>query len=169
MLTGLAPVWRPEARLLIVGSFPGAASLQAQQYYAHPRNAFWPLIGTLLGLRDLPSRPYEQRLQALVEHRIALWDAVAACERPGSLDADIRDARPSDLAALAARLPALQAVACNGAKAYRQAAKLLPSHALLPMPSTSPAHAGLPFAAKCASWRNALLEIQLEFDAVAKP
>lgn len=80
-LVGLAPVFDARARLLVLGSFPGAASLQAAQYYAHPRNAFWPVMGALLGEADLPARPYAERLQTLRRHRVALWDAVAACRR----------------------------------------------------------------------------------------
>jgi hypoxanthine-DNA glycosylase len=155
-LNGLAPVWRADARLLILGSFPGAASLQAQQYYAHPRNAFWPAMGAVLALPDLLQRPYAERLQALVDGRIALWDAVAACERPGSLDADIRAAEPSDLPDLLARLPALRAIACNGAEAHRQASASLPGRSLLKLPSTSPAHARRSQADKCADWAQSL-------------
>ncbi len=157
-LSGLAPVWRADAELLILGSFPGAASLQAAQYYAHPRNAFWPLMAALLGQADLPQRSYAERLQALIEHRIALWDAVAACVRPGSLDSAIRNAEPAALPDLVARLPALRAIACNGDTAYRQTLALLPGvpWPLLRLPSTSPAHAGLSLADKRAAWRAQL-------------
>ncbi len=155
-LSGLAPVWRADARLLILGSFPGAASLQAQQYYAHPRNAFWPAMAVLLGQPELPQRLYAERLQALVAHRIALWDAVASCERPGSLDADIRAAEPSDLPDLLTRLPELRAIACNGAEAHRQVRGLWADRALLKLPSTSPAHASLTQADKCVEWAQAL-------------
>jgi hypoxanthine-DNA glycosylase len=155
-LNGLPPVWRADARLLILGSFPGAASLQAQQYYAHPRNAFWPAMAALLALPDLPQRPYAARLQTLVDRGIALWDAVAACERPGSLDADIRAAEPSDLPELLARLPDLRAIACNGAEAHRQASAALPGRALLRLPSTSPAHARRSLHDKCAQWSQTL-------------
>ena len=157
-LVGLAPVWRPDARLLVLGSFPGAASLQAQQYYAHPRNAFWPVMAALTSAPDLTQQPYAQRLLRLQAAGIALWDAVAECEREGSLDSAIRDAQPSSLADLVARLPGLRAIACNGATAYRQTARLLPGAPwpLLQLPSTSPAHAGLPLAAKIQAWREAL-------------
>ena len=89
---GLAPVWRADAELLILGSFPGQASLAARQYYAHPRNAFWPLMAALTGESDLAQQPYAARLQRLLHHRIALWDVVDRCVRPGSLDSAIRAA-----------------------------------------------------------------------------
>jgi hypoxanthine-DNA glycosylase len=157
-LVGLAPVFDARARLLVLGSFPGAASLQAAQYYAHPRNAFWPVMGALIGEADLIARPYAERLQALRRHRVALWDAVAACARVGSLDTAIEAAEPSDLGELVARLPKLRAIACNGALAHRQTLLALPGAGLpvLRLPSTSPAHAGLSLAAKIDTWRAAL-------------
>ncbi len=157
-LAGLAPVWRVDARVLVLGSFPGAASLGALQYYAHPRNAFWPLMAALLNDAELPARPYAERLRCLVDGGIALWDAVASCEREGSLDTAIRDAQPSDLRALVARLPQLRLIACNGATAHRETARLLPGAPwpLLKLPSTSPAHAGLDFSTKRDAWRSAL-------------
>lgn len=157
-LVGLAPVFDARARLLVLGSFPGAASLQAAQYYAHPRNAFWPVMAALVGEADLVARPYVERLQALRGHRIALWDAVAACQREGSLDTAIAAAEPSDLAELIVRLPGLQAIACNGALAHRQTLLALgePGLPVLRLPSTSPAHAGLRLVDKIATWRAGL-------------
>ena len=84
-LSGLAPVIDGGIRMLILGSFPGAASLAAQQYYAHPRNQLWRLASALTG-EDLAGLPYEQRLARLLAHRIGLWDVLQACERRGSLD-----------------------------------------------------------------------------------
>lgn len=157
-LSGLAPVWRADARLLILGSFPGAASLAAAQYYAHPRNAFWPLMAALTGQAELVARPYEQRLQALIDARIALWDAVTTCVRSGSLDSAIRAAEPSDLADLVSRLPGLRAIACNGDSSHRQTLVLLPGAPwpILRLPSTSPAHAGMSLQGKQTAWRTAL-------------
>lgn len=157
-LVGLAPVFDAQARLLVLGSFPGAASLQAAQYYAHPRNAFWPVMAALTGVPDLATRPYAERLQALRDHRIALWDAVAACRREGSLDTAIEAAEPSDLRELVARLPRLRAVACNGALAHRQALLALGAVDLpvLRLPSTSPAHAGRSLTDKMATWQAEL-------------
>lgn len=157
-LVGLAPVFDAHARLLVLGSFPGAASLQAAQYYAHPRNAFWPVMGALLGQADLLARPYDERLLVLRRHQVALWDAVAACRREGSLDTAIEAAEPSDLRELVARLPRLRAIACNGALAHKQALLALGEVAVpvLRLPSTSPAHAGRSLVDKTAAWRAAL-------------
>ena len=155
---GLPPVWREDAELLLLGSFPGQASLAAGQYYAHPRNAFWPLVGALLGEPDLPKWPYEARLQRLVERGVALWDVVDRCIRPGSLDADIRAAQPTALPELVARLPRLRAIGCNGARAWREARTALPGcpWPLLALPSSSPALASLSPDAKRNAWLQAL-------------
>lgn len=157
-LVGLAPVFDARAVLLVLGSFPGVASLRATQYYAHPRNAFWPVMGALLGDVGLAARPYADRLSSLRAHRVALWDAVAACRRDGSLDTAIEAAEPSDLPHLVARLPKLRAIACNGALAHRQTLLALGGVPLpvLRLPSTSPAHAGLRLADKVEAWRAAL-------------
>lgn len=157
-LVGLAPVFDAGARLLLLGSFPGAASLQAAQYYAHPRNAFWPVMADLLGEPGLGTRPYAERLDLLRQRRVALWDAVASCHREGSLDMAIQAAEPSDLPELLARLPQLRAIGCNGALAHRQTLQVLgsPPWPVLRLPSTSPAHAGLGLADKIAAWRAAL-------------
>lgn len=157
-LQGLAPVFDARARVLVLGSFPGAASLQAAQYYAHPRNAFWPVMAALLGAADLPALPYAERLQALRERGVALWDAVTSCQREGSLDSAIEAAEPSDLPGLVARLPELRVIACNGALAHRQTLLALPVPGVpvLRLPSTSPAHAGLRLADKIAAWHAGL-------------
>jgi hypoxanthine-DNA glycosylase len=157
-LTGLAPVFDAGIRVLVLGSFPGAASLQAAQYYAHPRNAFWPVMAALLGDASLPTLPYEQRLRRLLQGRVGLWDAVTSCQREGSLDTAIAEAEPSDLAQLLPRLPALRAVACNGALAHRETLAILgdPALPVLRLPSTSPAHAGLSLADKIDAWRTGL-------------
>src|SRR3954467_304725 len=99
MLQGLPPVIAPDARLVVLGSFSGAASLAAQQYYGHSRNAFWPLLSALWG-EDLVALPYPGRIAALHRHRVGLWDVHAGCEREGSLDSAIRAAVPNDLSLL---------------------------------------------------------------------
>jgi double-stranded uracil-DNA glycosylase len=148
------PVTRPDTRLLVLGSLPGAVSLARQRYYAHPQNLFWRLIGAVIA-RDLMPLDYEARLAALLEARIGLWDTVAAATRKGSLDADIRLHEASDLAALAATLPDLKAVAFNGATSARIGRKQLAAIsdlALIDLPSSSPAYASLPFERKLEAW-----------------
>jgi TDG/mug DNA glycosylase family protein len=148
------PPWvTPATRLLILGSLPGDASLAARQYYAHPRNQFWHLMGHVLG-EDLATLPYDQRLAALARRHIGLWDAVASAKRHGSLDTAIREHVANPLANLAASLPHLKAVACNGQKAAQIAARELASNGLpvIALPSSSPAHAAMPLAEKQRHW-----------------
>ena len=153
VLEGLPPIAGRGARLLLLGSFPGAASLAVQQYYGHPRNQFWAILSALWGV-DLVAMNYRGRVAALKQHGLAVWDVYAACRRAGSLDSAIGDATPNDLAALAARLPSLVAIAHNGsesARAMRITRTLgLPVHRL---PSTSPANASWSFERKRAAWQ----------------
>lgn len=153
-LLGLAPIAPRDARVLVLGSFPGVASLQAQQYYAHPRNQFWPILAALWGV-DLPSLPYARRVAEARRRGLAVWDVYAACRREGSLDSAIEAAEPNDLAALVARLPRLVAIAHNGGESARAMpitrALGLPVHRL---PSTSPANASWRFERKLAAWRE---------------
>ena len=157
MLIGLAPLASSGTRLLILGSFPGAASLAAQQYYAHPRNQFWPILQAIWPDSPMNSgvKSYEIRSDNLLARGLGLWDVYAACERDGSLDADIRQAVPSDLAGLVAGCPGLQAIAHNGGESFKHArltgAFGLPVHRL---PSSSPAHASWSFERKLAAWRT---------------
>lgn len=152
LLQGLPPVVGPVTRLLLLGSFPGLASLAAQQYYAHPRNQFWPLLSSLWGI-DLRALSYPARLDELRERGLGLWDIYASCRRVGSLDSAITDAELNPLAELAATLPLLRAAAHNGAESARAAhitrALGLPAHRL---PSTSPANASWSFDRKRAAW-----------------
>lgn len=136
----LPPVAAPDARLLVLGSLPGARSLAEARYYAHPRNQFWRLMGAVLDA-PLDALPYADRLATVRAHGLALWDTVATAHRRGSLDAAIRDAAPNDLPALLARLPLMRAVACNGALATRLARAALAGIDLpvVPLPSSSPA------------------------------
>ncbi|WP_024303091.1 DNA-deoxyinosine glycosylase [Pseudogulbenkiania sp. MAI-1] len=134
------PVVSPEVRLLILGSLPGDASLAAGQYYAHPRNQFWRLLGEMLG-KPLAEMAYADRLDCLLAHRVGLWDVVARAERKGSLDAALNDVEHNDLLALTRSLPRLEAVAFNGGTAFRAARRLAGSPlALLALPSSSPAY-----------------------------
>ncbi|MEK6669617.1 MAG: DNA-deoxyinosine glycosylase [Pseudomonadota bacterium] len=156
-LSGLAPVVAPGARLLVLGSFPSAASLQAQQYYAHPRNHFWPILSALWGLSGdaaLQHRPYAERLPLAHAHGLAIWDVYAGCEREGSLDSAIREAELNDLPGLVRQVPTLRAIAHNGGESARH--KRLTQALGLPvtqLPSTSPANASWSFERKLAAWR----------------
>ena len=154
-LQGLPPAIGPHCALLVLGSFPGVASLQAQQYYGHPRNHFWPLVGRLLQL-DLVAMPYAQRLAAAQARGLGLWDVYARCQRVGSLDADIRQAVLNDLQGLPQRAPGLRVLAHNGgesARARRHTEALgLP---VLRLPSSSPANASWSFDRKLQAWRAA--------------
>jgi hypoxanthine-DNA glycosylase len=154
VLQGLPPVIARHTRLVLLGSFPGAASLAAGQYYAHPRNQFWPLLSALLG-DDLMALSYARRLQRLRAHGLGLWDVIAECQREGSLDSAIRAARYNDLSSLRRRAPQLVAVAHNGgesARAMRTTAAL--GLAAYRLPSSSPANASWSFERKLATWRE---------------
>jgi hypoxanthine-DNA glycosylase len=158
LLRSLPPVLAPHTRLVVLGSFPGVASLRAQQYYAHPRNQFWPLLSALWNV-DLVGLPYPRRLAEASARGLGLWDVYASCRRAGSLDSAIRDAVFNDLASLQQRAPQLQAVAHNGgesARAMRQTRTL--GVAVIRLPSTSPANASWSFDRKLAAWRTAFVE-----------
>lgn len=150
------PVVAPDTRLLLLGSLPGEASLAAGRYYAHPRNQFWRLIGAVIGDDRLPALPYDDRIAALRDARVGLWDVIASARRKGSLDAAIRDAAHAPLGELIPRLPALRAVAFNGGTAARIGrGQLGPVPvALIDLPSSSPAYAAMPFADKRRQWLN---------------
>ena len=148
------PVVRPDTRLLVLGSLPGAISLARQRYYAHPRNLLWRLIGAVIE-KDLVPLAYEARLEALLDAHVGLWDTVASATREGSLDAAIRLHEASDLAALAATLPALRAIAFNGGTSARIGRRQLAGVegcALIDLPSSSPAYASLSFERKREAW-----------------
>ncbi len=156
MLTGLPPLVSSQTRLLILGSFPGVASLAAQRYYGHPQNHFWPILSAIW-----PSSPintgassYENNSKILLEKGLGLWDVYAACEREGSLDSKIRQAELNDLAGLIAGCPSLEAIAHNGGESFKHAritaAFGLPVYRL---PSTSPANASWSFDRKVEAWR----------------
>ncbi len=156
---GFPPIAGPSARLLILGSLPGRASLAARQYYAHPRNAFWPILGSLLGFA--PDIPYDERVAALVAARIAVWDVCAAATRPGSLDSAIVRAsvKANDFAGFFHKCPGIRRVAFNGEKAetlYRRHGLPSAGLAFVRLPSTSPAHAGMSSAEKRRRWASFL-------------
>jgi TDG/mug DNA glycosylase family protein len=154
LLTGLPPVLDRDIHVLILGSFPGEKSLAAKQYYAHPRNQFWPLMSAVLA-EDLVGLPYRERLVRLLAHRIGLWDVIAACERQGSLDTAIRHAQANDFAALKQCCPQLARVCFNG----KTSGKLAPEFSsagfeTLVLPSSSPANAQFSFVQKLVIWQK---------------
>ena len=157
-LTGLAPVVSDRTVVLVLGSFPGAASLRAGQYYAHPQNHFWRIAQTLWPQHPLPGREhYDQRCAWLLARGLGLWDVYASCERVGSLDTRIRNAQVNDFASLRGRCPRLAAIAHNGGESFRHAR----STALLGvpvsrLPSTSPANASWSFERKLTAWAELL-------------
>lgn len=162
-VTSFAPLSRPFATVLILGSMPGAASLKAQQYYAHPRNIFWPIMAGIVGFDA--GAPYDARVEALTGAGIAVWDVLQSCVRPGSLDSAIQAGTrvPNDFAAFFAAHPGILLVCFNGAEAQQSFIRYvlpgLPAADLryVRLPSTSPAHA-MAFDRKLAAWREALAE-----------
>jgi len=151
---GLPPVARPDARLFILGSLPGDASLAAQRYYAHPTNQFWRLLGSAIE-EDLQSLAYDQRLERLAERRIGLWDVIGSASRRGSLDQSIRDFEHNRIEHLLRDFAHLRIIAFNGSTAARIGRGLIaPPPAdveLLDLPSSSAANTR-PFAEKAAEW-----------------
>ncbi|MDR7058086.1 MULTISPECIES: DNA-deoxyinosine glycosylase [unclassified Sphingopyxis] len=143
----------PDTRLLILGSLPGVRSLAEQQYYAHPTNQFWRLLGAVIG-QPLADLPYADRLAALREAKVGLWDVIRSAERHMSSDSQIREAEAHDLAALIADLPDLRMIAFNGGKAAAIGRKQLPpleGITIVDLPSSSAAHT-IGFAAKRDRW-----------------
>lgn len=151
---GLAPIARPDARLFILGSLPGDASLAAQRYYAHPTNQFWRLLGSAMG-EELNALDYGDRLVRLAARRIGLWDVIASAARHGSLDQAIRGAEHNRIAQIAQGYPDLRVIAFNGATAAAIGRKSIgavsPGIDLIDLPSSSAANTR-PFAEKAAAW-----------------
>ncbi len=152
------PVWDSRSRLLILGSFPSAASREVGFYYGHPRNRFWQMLEVVFEQPVPMDR--SGRIGFLLHHRLALWDALSSCEVVGSSDASIRNAVPNDLASILDAAPIARVLA-NGQLAGRAAKAALPprfASYLTVLPSTSPANAAWPLARLSAAWRSALLE-----------
>lgn len=151
-----APVVNRSTGLLILGSLPGDASLARSQYYAHPQNKFWELVGAVIAV-DLRALDYQARLQTLLTHGIGLWDVVASAQRSGSLDSRIQNHTGNDIAGLIATLPQLKAIAFNGGTAAKHGLKQLDSLAadyqIIALPSSSPAYT-LAFEQKLQAWRS---------------
>jgi hypoxanthine-DNA glycosylase len=151
---GLPPVARSDARLFVLGSLPGDASLAARRYYAHPTNQFWRLLGAAIG-EELQPLAYEARLERLAERRVGLWDVIASASRRGSLDQAIREAEHNRIGQLLHDFSELRAIAFNGSTASAVGRKLignpLPHLTLLDLPSSSAANTRT-FAEKAAAW-----------------
>ncbi|WP_082521990.1 DNA-deoxyinosine glycosylase [Ramlibacter sp. Leaf400] len=161
---GFHALARSDARVLVLGTLPGERSLACSEYYAHPQNRFWSIVGDILGFDPLGS--YDARVQHLLDHRIALWDVCAAAERPGSLDSSIRSetVAPNDFSSFFADHPGIVRVCFNGQHAAKLFQRLvretlpadLPCDWVL-LPSTSPANASTPLEEKRRAWAQALL------------
>jgi hypoxanthine-DNA glycosylase len=157
VLTGLPPLVSVQTRLLILGSFPGAASLAAQQYYGHPRNHFWPILQAIwpASSGNTCASSYQIRSEWLLSKGLGLWDVYANCEREGSLDSRIRRPVLNDLTSLKARCPELAAIAHNGGESFKHARHTEPlGLPVYRLPSTSPANAAWSFERKLAAWRE---------------
>jgi TDG/mug DNA glycosylase family protein len=145
------PVWAEDARLLILGTMPSVKSLEQGFYYAHPRNAFWPIMFDLLG--ETPSDDVEDKKRLLIRHGIALWDVAESAIRPGSLDSAIRDAVPNDIPGLLKKCPRVKKILLNGTTALSLFRRLVPPQGVewTLLPSTSPANT-MPYEKKRAAW-----------------
>lgn len=161
-----APAAQEGCTALILGSLPGDASLQAAQYYAHPRNAFWKIMGRVCGFSA--ELPYGERLKMLNNAGIALWDIVFSGARQGSLDSNIRDEKPNDIMALLQAYPTIRTICCNGGTAHRYLKRYFPAlfvrqrWSVQLLPSTSPAAARLSFEEKLHAYQTALAPLLTE-------
>ena len=146
-------------KILILGTMPGTLSLLHQQYYAHPQNTFWKIIFGAYGLE--PENSYKKRLAFLLSKNLGLWDTLQHCERPGSLDSNIKNEHPNDFKELFTQYPNIKSIAFNGKSAYKFFEKYIgveTNHTYFILPSTSPANAGKNFEAKLADWEKVLLQ-----------
>lgn len=157
-ISGFPPIVQKDARILILGSMPSVTSLAKEEYYGHPRNAFWKILYSLY--EEPYEQNYERRCCFLKSHSLALWDVFASCEREGSLDQNIQNVTFNPLKELIEGLPDLQCVFCNGTKSYTSFKKYAKANQLsipfFKLPSTSPADAKLHFEDKLAMWRQIL-------------
>ena len=151
-LQSFEPVVTDHSRVLILGSMPGTASLAAGEYYAHPRNASWPMLFEYFG--EPVSADYACRLNLIRDHDLALWDVCHRCSREGSLDTAIRHPELNDIDGLV-RTCGIGTVLCNGQKAGALLRRKMPAVPVLILPSTSPALT-LPYSEKCRIWHSAL-------------
>lgn len=156
-LCAFPPIIGQKPGILILGTMPGVRSLQEQQYYAHPQNQFWRIMGDIYGAG--PDLPYEERLEILKNKGVAVWDVLQSCIREGSMDSDIRHATPNDFKAFFREYPAIRLVVFDSAKAeeiFQKTQGDFPLIRFCRVPSPSPAHARLRYAEKLTLWREAL-------------
>lgn len=156
-ISSLEPVYTAGSTVLILGSMPGAESLRKQQYYAHPRNAFWKIMGDVCGFDA--EQPYRMKIQSLKDAGISVWDVFKECERIGSLDSQIRSAEPNDIIGLSKRFKKLKGIILNGRTAFKGFERNLSGYLNIPYncaPSTSPANAAMTYPEKLRQWKKAL-------------
>lgn len=157
-LYSFPPIAGPTAKILILGSMPGQASLDANQYYAHPRNLFWKLMAEMLGFQ--PTQPYDEKAAHLIKAHVAVWDVLQSCQRQGSLDVHIRHEEPNDFPSFLKTHPHIQAIFFNGDKAATSFKRFVQPQlqgselALIRLPSTSPANASQNYEMKRDAWRQ---------------
>ncbi len=148
------PIIDDHSEIIILGSIPGVKSLEKQQYYGHPQNKFWKIIFELLD--EEFTVDYEQRIQILKKHHIALWDVIDSCERKGSLDSEIKNEEANQIEELLEDHPNIKAIFCNGGKSYKNLQKILEKNYKIPvflLPSTSPLHT-MSFEKKLEDWKK---------------
>lgn len=157
MIESFAPIIPENARILILGTMPGAMSLQKQQYYGFPQNAFWKILFSYFRQADVPQN-YSERVKLLHEQKIALWDVLANCDRKGSLDIHIKNQMPNNIPKLIQQQPTIEKILFNGKESYKYFSKSFPelvdfAHEVIP--STSPANT-VKFTTKLEIWSEAL-------------
>ena len=160
-ISSFPPIINENSKILILGSIPGVKSLEMQQYYAHPQNKFWKIICEIFNEEFTTN--YQQRIEILEKHHIALWDVIDTCERKGSLDSEIRNEEANKIEELLQNFPNIKAIFCNGQKSYKNLQKILGKKFRMPiivLPSTSPAYAGLSYFDKLKLWYIILEKLQ---------
>ena len=153
-ISSFPPVVYQDSEILILGSIPGAKSLEMQEYYAHPQNKFWSIVFELFN-EDF-TKDYQQKLQILRKNKIALWDVIDSCERKGSLESEIKNETGNDILKLLEDYPNLKIIFCNGQKSYKNLIKTFEKNIKIPivaLPSTSPLHT-ISFDKKLEVWQQ---------------
>lgn len=153
-ISSFPPIIDDYSEIIILGSIPGVKSLEKQQYYGHPQNKFWKIIFELLD--EEFTEDYNQRIQMLKKHHIALWDVIDSCERKGSLDSEIKNEEANRIEELLEDHSNIKAIFCNGGKSYKNAQKILGKNYKIPvflLPSTSPLHT-VSFEKKLEEWKK---------------